>query len=105
MCADRCGTAACPAPAISSARSIVASMPWLGEAVTVTVAPSGRASAASRASRSGISSNFGDAINARRAVRCSAGKVVPRRLVSFTATSSSFPLPHHPASVAPDRGS
>ena len=36
-------------------------MPWLGDAVTVTVARSGRASAAPRAFFSGINSNFGAA--------------------------------------------
>ena len=41
MCADRCGIASWPSAATSSARSNVASIPWLGDAVTVTVAPGG----------------------------------------------------------------
>ena len=41
MCADRCGMTSCPRAASCSARSNVASIPWLGDAVTVTWPPPG----------------------------------------------------------------
>ena len=53
MCAARWGVASCPSRVSVSHRSIVASIPWLGDAVTVVAEPAGNASARSIASRSG----------------------------------------------------
>jgi hypothetical protein len=66
-------------------------MPWLGEAVTVTVAPAGRAAAASIAFFNGMSSNLGAATRARIAMRCSCGKAASRFPPSFNATPVHLP--------------
>jgi hypothetical protein len=91
MCADRWGTASCPRAARTSASSTVDSMPWLGEAVTVTLARGGSAAAASIAFFNGMSSNFGAATRARIAMRCAGGNAASRFLPIFNATPFHLP--------------
>ena len=71
MCADRCGITSWPSAESFSASSTVASIPWLGDEVTVTVDAGGSSSAFRIAFSSGMSSYFGRRTSARSAARCS----------------------------------
>jgi len=91
--ADRCGMTACPREASHSASVSVASAPWLGEAVTVTVEPGGSAPALSR--RSSMESTR----TSRRALVCAArsapSPTAPRVAVRCATIPSRRALPLH----------
>ena len=91
MCADRCGITSWPLAASFSASSTVASIPWLGEDVIVTVDAGGRASHVWSAFSRGMTSNFGRATRERSACRWSAVMAGALRLPSLNAIDRSPP--------------
>jgi hypothetical protein len=83
---------ACPREASHSASVSVASTPWLGEAVTVTVEPGGSAPALSRTLFNGISSYLAPRTSVRSAFRSESDSTTGRRPMRHHPISTSAPL-------------